>query len=63
MENRREMPTLTKYSSSCASGRSPRHQTPPPSLKEALIELRGDLLTFVETPEALEWHQSVTARK
>lgn len=37
--------------------------TTPHDVKEALMELRGDLLTFVETPEALEWHQSVTARK
>lgn len=30
----------------------------PLDVKEALLTLQGSLLTFVETPEALEWHQS-----
>ena len=33
----------------------------PHEVKEALIELQGNLLSFVETPEALEWHQSQTS--
>jgi hypothetical protein len=33
----------------------------PHEVKEALIELQGNLLSFVEIPEALEWHQSQTA--
>ena len=36
--------------------------TTPHEVKEALLALQGSLLTFNETPEALEWHQSVTAR-
>ena len=30
-------------------------------VKEVLIELQGSLLTFVETPEAVEWRQSQAA--
>jgi Domain of unknown function (DUF4041)/T5orf172 domain/Protein of unknown function (DUF2510) len=30
----------------------------PLEVKVALLELRGDVLQFVEVPEALEWHQS-----
>lgn len=37
--------------------------TTPHDVKEALLELQGSLLSFVEIPEALEWHQSMTARK
>ena len=33
----------------------------PHDVKEALMELQGNLLSFVEIPEALEWHQSQTA--
>jgi hypothetical protein len=33
----------------------------PTEVKQTLIELQGNLLTFVETPEALEWHQSQAA--
>jgi hypothetical protein len=33
----------------------------PGDVKEALKELQGNLLSFVEAPEALEWHQSQTA--
>jgi hypothetical protein len=33
----------------------------PHDVKEALILLQGNLLSFVEAPEALEWHQSQTA--
>ena len=32
----------------------------PHDVKEALTELQGSLLSFVETPEALEWHQSTS---
>lgn len=35
----------------------------PSEVKAALLELRGDLLTFVEAPEALEWHQSQNTRR
>ncbi|MCC6527478.1 MAG: DUF4041 domain-containing protein [Polyangiaceae bacterium] len=35
----------------------------PHEVKTALLELKGDLLSFVEAPEALEWHQSETARR
>jgi hypothetical protein len=35
----------------------------PHEVKEILLELRGSLLSFTEVPEALEWHQSMTARK
>ncbi len=35
----------------------------PTEVKAALLELRGDLLTFVEVPEALEWHQSENTRR
>jgi len=31
-------------------------------VKDALMRLQGNLLTFVEAPEALEWHQSNTQR-
>ncbi len=31
----------------------------PHEVKEALLELKGDLLTFYEVPEAVEWRQSV----
>jgi hypothetical protein len=37
--------------------------TTPHQVKEALIALRGNLLSFVDVPEALEWYQSLTARK
>lgn len=37
--------------------------TTPHEVKEALLALRGDLLTFTEAPEALEWHQSMTTRQ
>jgi hypothetical protein len=30
----------------------------PGDVKEVLLKLRGDLLTYVDRPEALEWHQS-----
>ena len=30
----------------------------PHEVREALEELQGDVLHFVEEPEALEWHQS-----
>ena len=33
----------------------------PHDVKEALLELQHNLLTFVDAPEALEWHQSQTA--
>ncbi len=35
----------------------------PHEVKEALQRLKGDLVSFVETPEALEWHQSENARR
>ncbi len=35
----------------------------PHDVKEALLHLRGDLLSFVEAPEALEWHQSQNTRR
>ena len=35
----------------------------PREVEQALLELRGSLLTFVEEPEALEWRQSETLRK
>lgn len=35
----------------------------PQEVREALLSLKGDLLSFVETPEALEWHQSQNARR
>ncbi|HEY0138612.1 MAG TPA: DUF4041 domain-containing protein [Nannocystis sp.] len=34
----------------------------PHEVKDALLALRGSLLSFTETPEALEWHQSATIR-
>lgn len=37
--------------------------TTPHDVKEALVALQGNLLSFAEAPEALEWHQSLTARK
>lgn len=37
--------------------------TTPHEVKEALLALQGDLLTFTEVPEALEWHQSMTSRQ
>jgi len=36
--------------------------TTPHEVKDALLALRGSLLSFTETPEALEWHQSATIR-
>lgn len=36
--------------------------TNPLAVKAELLRLRGDILTFVETPEALEWHQSQNLR-
>lgn len=35
----------------------------PHEVKEILLALQGNLLSFTEVPEALEWHQSMTARK
>ena len=35
----------------------------PSEVKAALVRLRGSLLTYVEEPEALEWHQSQTTRR
>lgn len=35
----------------------------PHDVKEALVALQGSLLSFVESPEAIEWHQSLTARR
>lgn len=35
----------------------------PHEVKEALLKLKGDLLSFVEAPEALEWHQSENTRR
>ena len=35
----------------------------PVEVKRALLRLRGDLVTYVEEPEALEWHQSESSRK
>jgi hypothetical protein len=35
----------------------------PHEVKDALRELQGSVLTFTETPEALEWHQSQTIFK
>jgi len=37
--------------------------TTPYAVKEALMELQGNLLSFAEAPEALEWHQSLTVRR
>lgn len=37
--------------------------TTPHDVKEALVELQGNLLSFVESPEALEWYQSLTVRR
>ena len=34
----------------------------PSEVRAALTELKGDLLSFVEEPEALEWHQSRNIR-
>lgn len=34
----------------------------PHEVKEALLKLKGDLVSFTETPEALEWHQSENTR-
>ena len=34
----------------------------PHEVKDALLALRGSLLSFTEAPEALEWHQSATIR-
>lgn len=35
----------------------------PHEVKSALLKLKGDLLSFAEAPEALEWHQSENARR
>jgi hypothetical protein len=35
----------------------------PHQVKEALLQLKGDLVSFVEAPEALEWHQSQNTRR
>lgn len=35
----------------------------PHEVKEALLTLKGDLVSFVEAPEALEWHQSENTRR
>lgn len=35
----------------------------PLEVKQALVTLRGDLLTYVDAPEALEWRQSETTRR
>lgn len=35
----------------------------PHDVKEALVALQGSILSFVESPEALEWHQSLTSRR
>ena len=35
----------------------------PQDVRDALVELQGNLLTFRETPEALEWHQSESTRR
>jgi hypothetical protein len=35
----------------------------PRDVEAALLELHGNLLTFVEEPEAMEWRQSQTVRK
>lgn len=35
----------------------------PREVKEALLKLKGDLVSFVETPEAIEWHQSENTRR
>jgi hypothetical protein len=37
--------------------------TTPERVREALRELKGEILSFVSTPEALEWHQSATLRR
>ena len=34
----------------------------PQRVRELLEKFQGDLLTFVDDPEALEWHQSNNAR-
>jgi hypothetical protein len=34
----------------------------PSDVRDALVDLQGDLLTYVEDAEALEWHQSESAR-
>lgn len=36
---------------------------PPREVKEAMVRLHGHVLTFAETAEALEWHQSRNARQ
>jgi len=35
----------------------------PHEVKDALLQLKGDLVSFVEAPEALEWHQSENTRR
>lgn len=35
----------------------------PIEVKHALVELRGDLVSFCEDAEALEWHQSENSRR
>lgn len=35
----------------------------PHEVKDALLKLKGDLVSFVEVPEALEWHQSENTRR
>lgn len=35
----------------------------PEQVRDALVELRGELLTFEENAEALEWHQSENLRR
>lgn len=35
----------------------------PAEVKVALLRLRGDILSFFDTPEALEWHQSEKERR
>jgi hypothetical protein len=37
--------------------------TTPHAVRDALVALRGDLLSFAADPEALEWHQSETTRR
>lgn len=35
----------------------------PAAVKAVLLTLKGDVLSFVEAPEALEWHQSENSRR
>lgn len=35
----------------------------PHEVKEALLKFKGDLVSFIEVPEALEWHQSENTRR